>query len=307
MQNMVSKPLDCETAESGTSLVDLFHIGRETQPIRKPKGFAEPSSVWPLMWLVVWTILQVKTVVASPSQHVSAGECDRKNKASLLATCWQSQMDADSQSQFAEKSARANGAAREHAEPVRLHEDKAEQGDSDSQYHLGVAYREGLGVPRNDSVAAQWFRKAAKQEHPLAQLRLGLLYFRGEGVRKSHEKAASLFRKAAMQGVAEAQFNLGNCYAKGRGLPQSYEQARFWHTKAAMQSYGRSQAVLGLMHASGLGGKQDFSEAYKWLALAAEGEDKDAGVGLAVLLPKMTDAQINEGRKRIESWKRGNF
>jgi hypothetical protein len=80
-----------------------------------------------------------------------------------------------------------------------------------------------------------------------------------------------------------------------------------WFRFSARQGYARGENALGFALATGNGTPQDLVEAYKWLVLASS-QDKDADpknraiVSLNSILPKMTPAQIDEGKKRARDF-----
>jgi len=110
------------------------------------------------------------------------------------------------------------------------------------------------------------------------------------------------FMPSAALGDKVAQFSVGVLYYYGRGVQQNHDEARRWYRLAADQGYGRAQVNLGMMWGRGEGGPRDYVEAFMWFSLAAAAGDEQGRQGRDALAPRMTPAQLAEGRKRALEW-----
>lgn len=59
---------------------------------------------------------------------------------------------------------------------------------------------------------------------------------------------------------------------------------------------------LGVLYQNGLGLPLDYPEAYKWQALASERGYGPSRKALATLIQVMTEAQVQDGRRRMPWW-----
>jgi len=179
---------------------------------------------------------------------------------------------------------------------------RAEQGDPGSQNILGELYLNGQGVRPDSGAAAEWFAKSAAQGHAPAQLNLGMLFEAGQGVAVDPAQAVEWYRKAAEQGLPAAQYSLAATYAYARGVSRDDREALKWLIRAAEQGHALSEYALAHRYIAGLGVPQDLAEAFKWLTLAQAQNITDAATVLDEIKPKMSRAQIAEGRKRAQQF-----
>lgn len=142
----------------------------------------------------------------------------------------------------------------------------------------------------------------AEKGEAAAQLELGGIYSKGEGVTKDVAEAVKWLSQAARQGNAEAQMKLGGIYIGGRGVLKNSSEAAKWFMMSAEQGNASAQCQIGRMHLTGAGVPKDVVEAYKWSTLAATQGDAAAKKILAVLLIKLTPAQIIEGKRRSQDF-----
>ena len=120
-------------------------------------------------------------------------------------------------------------------EPMKVVQEKAEDGDGAAELELGLRYVRGYDGIRDVPLGVEWIRKAADRGIPQAEHELGALYLMGVGVPQSNETAALWFGRAAIQGYAPSQTALGFAYEEGAGVPQNAQRARYWFDKAAAQ------------------------------------------------------------------------
>ena len=187
----------------------------------------------------------------------------------------------------------------------------AKQGDPASQFQIGTAYDSGRGETRDFKEAAKWYRAAAEQGHAEAQNSLGSLYQAGEGVPKNYEMAKMWYEKAASQGNAMAKNNLAYMYDLGLGVPASPKVAAQLYNEAAEQGELTAMMNLGILLTQGKPEvENDYMEAYKWLELVRfyTISSKDMTLKWRVrgeldkLSGLLTQAQIEEAKKRAEQW-----
>lgn len=180
------------------------------------------------------------------------------------------------------------------------------RGNPEAQYRLGVIYHEGVQVAPDYLTAAAWFRSAAAQGHAAAQFALGETYLQGEGMLADEVEAAKWIGKSAEQGYAPAQDELAVMYSNGAGVLQDDSEALKWASKAAEQGYADAQYHLGTFLSGQLPGKPppDYVAACLWLSLAAANGHEASEELLAGLTAKLTPAQLDEVKRRVESWQR---
>lgn len=178
---------------------------------------------------------------------------------------------------------------------------KAERGDIFAQYVLGHMYCVGQGVPKDMEKGLSWYQRAADQGFAPGQLALGTMYYNGEGVKQDYIVAAKWFRLAAERGYDRAQSNLAAMYMNGTGVPKDYIQAIKWFRAAANQGYATAQFTLSKMYLDGTGvSKPDMVAAYGLLRPLVEKGNVAAVAAMKELLPKMSQAQIEQGQALAE-------
>jgi TPR repeat protein len=153
--------------------------------------------------------------------------------------------------------------------------------------------------------ALEDLHKQADAAGPEAQNNLGVLYATGGTFPQDYTAAASCFQKAAAQGYALAQTNLGRMFAAGMGLPKDELEACAWFRRAARQGDAGAQFSLGItLHRLSLqtpaaAAHEDKIEGFMWLHLAAAQEFYAAEGACGRLNLHMSDAEVEEGRRRI--------
>ena len=110
-----------------------------------------------------------------------------------------------------------------------------------------------------------------------------------------------LFRPAEL-GDPVAQYSIALLYYSGKGVARNRTEARRWYNLAANQGYGQAQVNLAIMCAEGEGGQRDLVEAYKWFTLAAAQGIRNGAEAREALVPRMTDAQVEAGKKAAILW-----
>ena len=123
-------------------------------------------------------------------------------------------------------------------EPLKVVQEKAEDGDGAAELELGLRYVLGSDGVRNVTAGVEWIRKAADRGIPQAEHELGSLYLMGVGVAQSDTMAVRWYERAANQGYAPSQTALGFAYEEGAGVQKDPELAAYWFEKAAAQHNG---------------------------------------------------------------------
>lgn len=176
----------------------------------------------------------------------------------------------------------------------------AQAGDSSAQSELGAKYFNADGVPKDYKQAYYWLLKAAQQSDVNAQLVLSNMYLYGQGVQEDEEQGKMWLLKSAKQGNSNAQYTLAEIYYE----EDDFNLAKNWFEKSAVQEDKLAQTKLGEMFFKGQGTSQDYLQAYKWLSLAADRGYKRAIKKRTEIEREMSVAQIEEGKKIVEKWKK---
>ena len=157
--------------------------------------------------------------------------------------------------------------------------------DARSQYALGAMALMGRGGPVDKAAAVRWFTASATQGMPAARDALATLLLAGD-VERGAPLALPWLRAAALD-------------TPGTQTPEQRER---WTVPRQPLGYGPSQRMLGELLGSGFAGPIDIVQSWQWLTIAdANGEPK-AKRELALLRPRMTQAQVEEGTRRAAEW-----
>lgn len=198
----------------------------------------------------------------------------------------------------------------------KMYRKAAEQGHAEAQYKLGQMHSVGRGARLSQIEAAKWYRAAADQGHNWARHSLAHLYEDGRGVAWDEKEATTLLLAAALDGHAGSQAHMGERFEEGRGVERDYSKALDWYRRGAEGGDIVAQVGLGSMYLSGRGAKLDTVQALKWLTIALGAaqrmnserqydlrkEVRKAERLLQAALPKMTDAEILEGKLLAAEW-----
>ncbi len=142
----------------------------------------------------------------------------------------------------------------------------AMQGDAEAQFQLGVAQAKGRGMPQNMNEGMKWLLKAAEQGH------------------------------------AQAQNDLGECHHIQKNLPEAYR----WHRRAAEGGSLPGRFNVGMDLFFGDGVAVDNVESYFWLALSDPHRTEDSHKVYALLLRKMTAAEVAAAQRKIADFKKAH-
>ena len=133
------------------------------------------------------------------------------------------------------------------------------------------------------------YARAAELGHPVAQYNLAMMYSNGESVYVDYQQAVYWFKKSAQQKFAPAQYRLGELYyfAKG-GLQRDLDEAVRLFRKAAEQDDPDAQMNLAMLCGSGEGLPLDTDKAIYWIEQAYAG-----GLNMAIDYREMLRKSVN--------------
>jgi hypothetical protein len=143
----------------------------------------------------------------------------------------------------------------------------ARNNDVDAQYCLAIMYHDGRYVDRDESTAVKWYLGAAQRGH------------------------------------LESQFWLCLMYSDGLGVPQNALEAIYWCKRAAKKDHPGALYALGNLYYSGHGRDKftDYLNAYIWFSRAEKAGEQGAADMVEFMESQMTDLQILEARKLVET------
>lgn len=178
---------------------------------------------------------------------------------------------------------------------------------------LGDMYRRGQGVPKDPGVALKYYRQAAASGKTDAMNNIGMAYMRGEGVEADTNQGIYWLSRASEQGNPYSAFHLGRAFRKGWGVERDPKQAIAFFRLSAQRNFLGAYTQIGDLLLGEEGLERDYAKAYANYTIAikaaelrdtiASGKNKDEAEGkLADLIPKMTEAQIIEGKQIANDW-----
>lgn len=129
----------------------------------------------------------------------------------------------------------------------------------------------------------------------IQNIRTAVGYFK-----RARQTALDRNQQRAEAGDVNAQYSLAERYFDGLGVEQDFGQAFYWFQQAARQGHAKAQFNVGMMHLLGRGVPKDVIEGYQWIYLAAQRDNDAAQDLLNSLSRKLTQEQIDEGRRRAE-------
>jgi len=118
-----------------------------------------------------------------------------------------------------------------------------------------------------------------------------------------YKTAYAAYSKLAKAGQPDAQFTLGLMYFEGTGPDKDFAEAVRWYRRAANQGQVMAQNNLGAMYMEGKGVQQDFAEAAFWFTLVANAGDTHAKQLRDTLAIRLTAAEQDAVRGRVQNWK----
>ena len=178
----------------------------------------------------------------------------------------------------------------------------AQPGESEFRRGLELGQQAEKGADTWKEAAAH-FRKAADGGHVYATAILAGMLRRGKGSPPDDAAAEALLAKIDKTSDPIALHYLAMSYIIDEKIPAKYvDRAVGFSRRAAQQGYPPAQNAFGFQIMCGTDRSFDFVEAFKWLTLSAKRGVPEAGVNLVRLRPMLTDAQMEEGNRRAESF-----
>lgn len=109
---------------------------------------------------------------------------------------------------------------------------------------------------------------------------------------------------AAQKGDPEAQYNIAECYLKGEGgVKQNEKEAAKWYERSANQGYVDAERAMGFVYRGGGGRPMNKILSYMWFDLAVQNGDDGATELRNDVGWSMTQAEVEEARKREHEFK----
>jgi hypothetical protein len=165
---------------------------------------------------------------------------------------------------------------------------KAAEGGDDAValFNMGAI----LYQTKRYSEAVDWYHKALESGEYGAALPLADLYSDGKalaGKNKDENRKEGLkyFQRLANEGNAGAQFVIAEAYQEGTfGLHRDPKQAFPWFLKSAEKQMPEAEDVVAIYYLSGFKDAvaKDIAEGVKWLQKAADADNADAQLRLAL-------------------------
>ena len=107
----------------------------------------------------------------------------------------------------------------------------------------------------------------------------------------------------AEQGEIEAQLFMGHL----ESIRDKHSNAAKWYKRAASKGNAVAQTLLANQYLSGKGVVRDAARAYAWYDLAAGQGHLNAIRARDLVARHMSEEQLNEAMKLIQSWKHGDI
>lgn len=214
--------------------------------------------------------------------------------------------------------------------PERLAEREraAQAGDVQAALDLGDLYGRRVHATDHDSEARKWYEVAAGEGSLRAMRLLAVDYSHGTDGGLNRARARLWFEKAAQVGSIQDALDAARFFAQAVP-PQPAEAAR-WYAVAAAHGDIRAQLALAIQLASGSGVPRDDVLAYAWCRIITRSGDDGmvrpglagaasaapgiinrsgdygmARAGLAQLQARMRPADVLEGTRLADAWRRG--
>ena len=186
-----------------------------------------------------------------------------------------------------------------------------------------ATYESGVAAfqKQDYQTAYQELHPLAESGDPKAQYYIGFMHYSGKGVNQDSMEALKWVKPAAESGLAEAQYLFammneeglpepkGNGKEKGKAKakPKAKKvvhkaEAIKWLTLASEQGHVTAQVKLADRHLHGQGVPQDVVQAYTWCGIAQLLAPSRCNPQEYVPTYKMTTAQRDEARQRVQAW-----
>ncbi|OGT05857.1 MAG: hypothetical protein A2103_03785 [Gammaproteobacteria bacterium GWF2_41_13] len=187
----------------------------------------------------------------------------------------------------------------------------ANAGNSEAQLKLGEVYLQAMQAnkitPTDENLnnIYSWFKKPATEGFAKAQFHLGMYYFGIANRANACEETMEALPKVPKEqrrviiGAIQSVFNSSTHYdlynpqdiaticlnqkAKNLILAYYYDNAFNWFLKAANQNDSDAQVNLAMMYSNGVGVDQDNAKAVRWFVRAADLGNDDAESNLGAM------------------------
>lgn len=156
---------------------------------------------------------------------------------------------------------------------------KANEEGAEAWFALGHGYGNGWGTARDRVASAAWFRKAANAGHDQAMVRLAMILTRSDEDSERKEGIDWLNRSADL-GNASAMVHLGFSYREGQCVQTDLSLAESWFIRGYEAGDTHAAVHVGRLLAFYA---DKPKEALHWFHLAAEAEQTESYVSLAML------------------------
>ena len=166
--------------------------------------------------------------------------------------------------------------------------------------NIAVVKKLGMGLDQKaiEAVSKWRFEPSRKNGRPIpTHLTLSLTFkLVGEGNQKFFELSEN-----ARTGDPAAEFELAQAFLQGRGIPKDETQGLALLERAAQDGQPQAQFQMGERTYGDGNNSENYVAAYVWYALAQRGGIENAGNRVIDLEARMTQEQLSEARKRVES------
>ncbi|ESQ76071.1 tetratricopeptide repeat protein [Asticcacaulis sp. AC402] len=186
---------------------------------------------------------------------------------------------------------------------VAWYDKAAKAGNIEAMRKLGIAYAIGRG--RNEPApdkALPLFETAARAGDDEAKLHLGRMLVTTKRV----DEGVTWLTRAGETGQVRAWYVLGDMYYQARNVKKDQERAFGYFARGAEGGEVEAQLLYSFMFLTGRSTKADKAEAYKWLLIADESKSQKTRSAMAYLEPRLSPAEMAEGKKRADAWKAAN-
>lgn len=170
-----------------------------------------------------------------------------------------------------------------------------DKGSTDAKYLLGTLYLVGVfSLDRDIDKALHLLEEASIEGNDDATFILGCCHMDGLGMSKNPQTAFGIWKSLAEKGHIASLRNIGGCYRDGKGVAKDETEACKWLEKAANKDDTNSQIALAVIY----GGRnsnnlKDYTKTFYWMSKAAELEDPEGYYGLGVCYEEGKGVEID--------------
>lgn len=180
----------------------------------------------------------------------------------------------------------------------------AQAGHRGAEFNVAMGCFRGDGGVTNYEAGQHWLMESARTGWPMAEYYLGLSYLNGSfQFSKDTEEGVKWLRQAAVDNCLLAFETLGIKLMMGVDVPRDPIEGIKWFRQGAEFGDAKCQNDLGYALETSGTETPDLIEVCMWDVLAANQGISQARVNLARVLPKLSDSQRQELRRRLEQFK----